>query len=332
MKGKSRWTKIELRILKIIFLIITFFCLNYKSFISNIFFLYAEEKESEYVGEFFGIKVPLNNYLFVKSVLQVFGYQGRPPAKNEEELEEQIWEQLLLSFVAFQREVNVTQEEVEKEIDKILTKEKVNFDFRKERESYEKWLREKINEPLILFENQIRHLLQLEKLKEKIMEEAKVEVNEEEARQEFLNEYNMLSVELVEFPNIKEAEEFYNKVKRRAKIWEREKEKRPKDFKRPGFVSLEFLIDIWKFPLDSCYEMLKLKINDFYKPTPIYRGYAVFKILEKRLADEENFAKLKDGYYQQITQRKKLKAYNDWLKNLKEVANIKVYKKEEKGG
>jgi len=300
--------------------------------IFNNFCLWAqntEEKEPEYIGEFFGIKVPKSNYLFVKSTLQVFGYRGRPPAKNEEELEDQIWEQLLLSFVAFQREINVSPQDLENEIEKLLKAQKVDFDFRKDKDKYEQWVKEKTAEPVVLFENQLRHLLQLEKLKEKIMEEIPVEVTEEEAHQEFLNEYNTLSVELVEFSNIKEAEDFYNKVKRKPKLWDKEKEKRPKDFKRPGFVSLEFLIDIWKFPKDACYEMLKLKINEFYKPSPIYKGYAVFKVLEKRLANEEDFAKLKNGYYEQIRQRKKMEGYSNWLKNLKQVANIKIYGKEE---
>jgi len=287
------------------------------------------EKEFEYAGEFFGIKVPKTNYLFVKSTLQVFGYRGRPPAKNEEELEDQIWEQLLLSFIAFQREINVSQQDLENEIERLLKVQKVDFDFRKDKDKYEQWVKEKTNEPVVLFENQLRHLLQLEKLKEKMMEEIPVEVTEEEAHQEFLNEYNTLSVELVEFSNIKEAEDFYNKVKRRPKIWDKEKEKRPKDFKRPGFVSLEFLIDIWKFPKDACYEMLKLKKDQFYKPSPIYKGYAVFKVLEKRLANEQDFAKLKNGYYEQIRQRKKIESYDRWIKNLKEVAGIKIYKKQE---
>ena len=45
------------------------------------------------------------------------------------------------------------------------------------------------------------------------------------------------------------AEEFYKKSLRSKKFWAKEKKKTPKEFKQPGFVSTEFLIDLWGFPL-----------------------------------------------------------------------------------
>jgi predicted amidophosphoribosyltransferase len=44
------------------------------------------------------------------------------------------------------------------------------------------------------------------------------------------------------------GEEKFCKACGNQAFWEKEKRKRPLDFKRPGFVSLAFLADIWKSP------------------------------------------------------------------------------------
>jgi hypothetical protein len=278
-----------------------------------------------YAGEFFGIQVPIGNYYFVKGALMVFGNKWGPQPTTAEELESCVWNDLLLSYEAFRKNIEVKQEEVDEEITKILRDEGVKFDWRKDKEAYAKWLKDKTGEPPELFQNQLKHLIQLKKLRDQVMDGIKPEVSEEEAHQEFLNEYNTLSVELAQFNELKDAEEFYKKVKANPKAWEEEKAKRPKDFKRPGFVSLEFLMDLWKFQKDAVYKMMQTGIGDIYPLTPVYKGYGVFKVLEKRPAEEAQYPKLKESYHRKIESKKKYQGLEEWIKNLKEQANIKPY-------
>lgn len=290
-------------------------------------------KEQEFVGEFFDTKVPIENYYFIKSVVAVFGYGGGFQPKTPEESEKYIWEQLLLSYEAFRRGIVVEQKEIDEEIRKMLEAEKVSFDWRQDKEAYEKWVKEKTNEPPLLLENQLRHLLQVEKLRKTIMDSIDPAVSEKEAYQEFLNEHNSLGVELVEFAGQKEADAFYQQVKKSPGKWEEEKAARPADFKRPGSVSLEFLIDIWRFPRDAAYKMTKLESGLAYPPIPIYKGYLVCRVLEKGLADKSRYKKLRDSYYEQIKARKRHEGLGKWFEDLKSRAKIKVYetgKKEEK--
>jgi hypothetical protein len=153
-------------------------------------------------------------------------------------------------------------------------------------------------------------------------------VTEEEAHQEFLNEYNTLGIELVQFDEKKDAADFYRHAQEDPKFWEEEKNKRPQDFKRPGFVALEFLMDMWKLPKDAVYKMMEMEIGQIYPPTSIYKGLGVFKVLEKRPADLSQYSQLKESYYQQIKMKKKYEGFNDWLKNLKKEAKIKIRQKE----
>ena len=425
---------------------------------------------SEIAGEFFGVKVPLSNYYFAKKVVLTLNAPWRGTPKDEKELEELTWQELLFSYEAFRRGIKAKPQEIEEEIEKILKANKVSFDYKKDKEAYEQWVKEKLNEPREVFENQIAHLITLKKLREEVINSFNPEVSEEEARQKFLDEYNTLSVELCQFEELGKAnnfyqkvikdkpteadlnrlilkdlilsyqankegikielsdieraffmilrnyqlnfnwrkeeeelnswlkenmglslekfknnlkyfiradilrqkiankeienvlerkrykdllssknldkayedfsktckdlvlfkdlataKEFYKKIRREPGIWEEEKRKFPKKFKRPGFVALDFLINIWKFKREDAYSMLEKNPGDFYKPSPIYKGYAVFKILKKRLAKEEGFSKRKDYYLERVKKIKQFEEYKKWVKDLKKKANLKVF-------
>ena len=56
---------------------------------------------------------------------------------------------------------------------------------------------------MVIFENQIRHLLQIQKLRQQVMDSITPSVSLNEAKQEFRNEYNSLSLEVVEFADLK---------------------------------------------------------------------------------------------------------------------------------
>lgn len=286
----------------------------------------ADKKEPpKFVGSFFDVPVPIENYYFVKGALAIFGNKWGPQTNTSEEQENVIWEQLLLSYEAFRRGITVGEEEISEEAGKILAAEKAEFDWKKDKDSYEKWVKEKTGEPAAVFEGQLRHLIQIHKLRQQIMESVNPPVSEEEAYQEFLNENNNLGVELLQFDELKDAQAFYQKARRSSGFWEEEKKKRPKDFKRPGSVSLEFLIDLWGFDKTASYRMMKMKIGQIHPPASIYKGYGVFKILTQGRADRARYAKVEKGYYEQIKDRKRLNALREWTDDLKRQANIKIY-------
>ncbi|MFA5118462.1 MAG: hypothetical protein WC695_06375 [Candidatus Omnitrophota bacterium] len=283
-------------------------------------------KPEEFAGELsgYGVKVTAGNYYFIKRVIGVFGTRWGQPPQTEVEFEDRTWEQLLLSYEAFRRNITVSREEVEQEVSKTLKSEKVTFDWQKDKAEYDKWLKEKTGGNSELFENQMRHLIQLEKLRQQVLETFKPAVTEEEAYQEFLNEYNTLELELVQFDEKKDADAFYAKMADPA-LWDAEAKKDPKFAKHPGFVSLEFLINMWKIPKDDLYKMLEREVNTVYPPIPVYKGYGVIRILKKRLALKEDFPKLRDSYFKQVEMIKKYDELNVWLEKLKVEAKILVY-------
>jgi hypothetical protein len=131
-------------------------------------------------------------------------------------------------------------------------------------------------------------------------------------------------LELVQFDELAKAKEFFKKMKK-ASLWKKEGEKDPKFAKHPGFVALEFLREMWKIPEEDLYKMMKLDVDSIYPPTPIYKGWGVFRILKKRVADEAEFSKLRQSYFNQVEMIKKYQELDSWIKNLKEEAVIKIY-------
>ncbi len=290
----------------------------------------VEEAAPKTAGEFFGMPVPADNYYFVKSVIYVFGNKFGAHPKTAQEFEDAAWDNLLLSFEAFRRGIEVTREELEKEVTKIIESEKVTFDWLKDKDAYEKWLKDRVNENSQLFENQIKHLIQVQKLYDKVREEADPFVSDDETHRAFLNENSSLGLELIQFDKKEDALVFYDNAKKDPSFWDKEDKKRPKDFKRPGTVSLQFLIDFWKIPDEAMHKMVKMKKGDIYNPEPIYKGWGVFKILETGPADEAKYKEVKDKYFEKVKLGKKYEAQAEWFKKLKEMAKIKVYPMEDK--
>jgi hypothetical protein len=431
-------------------------------------------QQPELAGQFFDTPVPISNYYFAKKVVATFSAPWRGNPTTLEELEDLTWQELVLSYEVFRRNITVSEEEVFEEVDKTLKADKVEFDRKEDIEAYSAWAKDKLNGSTESFENQMEHLLQLRKLREEVIDSITPEVTEEEAKQKFLDEYNSLSVELVEVEELEEAESFYKKaikpagkhaldeliwddlilsyeaykrsvelseedsekvliiflreadinfrwqteedkfkewvndkfsvsvdvlkarinhfalidklrqsifstqapaideggryekfrlknknvpnsfdkffgkfkapkdaierlgtfkkakkvyesMKREPGFWEDSKRENPAEFRRPGFVALDFLINIWGFKRDDAYSMLKLKKNNFYKPSPIYKGYGVFKILNVRKAEEEKYKEREQYYYDRVGSIKKHKGFKDWLDQITKDANIKVF-------
>jgi len=288
-------------------------------------------EEPEIAGTFFGNQVSKGNYYFVMRIVLLFNTPWGGIPNNHEQLEQRIWDDLLLSYEAHRRGIIVSEGELNAKIDETLKGYKVSFSREDDPEAYDKWTSELLGEPVEMFENQIRHLVQVEKLRQQILESIHPEATDAEAYQEFLNEQNSLSVELARFDDEGEAKLFYENIQKNPALWiERSQEDadQPREervFRRPGFVTLEFLMGMWKFPYEAVYSMMDMDVGGFYPPVPVYRGYGVFKILDIRKADESVFQPKKQYYIDQIHTQRKYKGFRTWLENYRKRSEIQIY-------
>jgi hypothetical protein len=287
-------------------------------------------KKVELAGFLFNEPVPAGNYYFVLRAVLNFGTPWGSVPSNDEQLEERLWTDLLLSYEAHRQGITVSREELDEEIASMLKSRKVAFDWKNDPGAYAAWVDETMKIEVEYFENLVQHLTQLKKLRQGIIDAAEVTVTEEQCRKKFLDEYHTLSVELAQFETKQEAQEFYRKVKENPQLWEQGVEKdneiedkKERRFRKPGFVALDFLMHMWKFPRKAVYEMIGMDAGEFYPPQPIYKGYGVFKILETRPADESEFPKRRTYYEDKLRVHEKNKVFYYWRKDLYEKANIR---------
>jgi len=242
----------------------------------------AEVGEGDFVGEFssWGARVPLSNYRFIQGAISVFGTRWGSQPTTQEELDEATWDQLVLSYEAFRRNIQVKDEDLNAEIKKILEEQKVPFDWQQDKEAYAQWLKEKLNISVETFQNFLRHMLQLENLRKEMLATFRPTVTEDEAKAEFINEYNTIELEIAQFDKKEDADNYYKSMKD-PKLWDEQNKKDPKYYKHPGFVSFEFLIYMWKIPKDDLYKMIKMEDNTIYPPIPVWKGYGVIRILKR---------------------------------------------------
>ncbi len=433
----------------------------------------AEGNKPKLAGEFFGVPVSLNNYYFAKRAVLTFNASWRGVPQNAKQLEDLTWQELLFSYEAYRRKIKPTEQEIDQQIAKILKAQKVKFRFRVDKDKYAAWTEKKLHMDVVLFHNMIAHLVQLQKLKDQVINSFDPKVTDKEAYDKFLDEYNTMLVELKQFDdkkkaqafyekaivpvmpqaedeliwhdllysyeaslrNIKpdkktikekiryllfdyralfnpdkdpdsyakwiksifgmsrkqfedmmekigsmdaliekvaagkekpvldkpeykkfrkqyktlseayaafvkeyankqdflhftslaEARKFYTKIHRQAGFWEDQKRMYPKEFKRPGFVALDFLIHMWGFKRKDAYAMMNEPIGCYYPPAPIYKGYGVFKIMRIRKADPKEYASRKNFYLNKMKMITKYDLYREWVKDLKKRANIKRF-------
>jgi len=311
---------------KVILLVILIFVTG-----SLLFTEVALSQGSDVAGTFFGNAVSSENYKIVLRTVLSFQTPWGGIPNNLEQVEKRVWDDLILSYEAHRRQITVEQGEIDEKITETLKGDNVVFNWKESPDEYEHWVLDTLKQPVELFENQMRHLVQVKKLQQQVRDSINPVITEEEAFAEFLNEYNSLSVELAEFDKLEEAQQFYEQVRSDPKVWEeaakKDKESVSEDrvFRRPGFVALEFLIEMWKFPKGAVFDMIEMEVGEIYPPAPIYKGYGVFKVLEIRRADDSNFSKRKESYFNQLRSRAKYEGFKDWLANLRKDADIQIY-------
>ena len=279
-------------------------------------------------GEIFGMPVPLNNYLFVRSAIAVFGNKWGPQPANAEEFEDLVWEQLILSFEAFRRKIVVSKEEINNEITNVLRAQKLSFNFQKDKEAYRKWVQEKTQGgPPDFFENEVKHTLEIDKLRQQVIGGFIPQVTEDQIHETFLNEHTQLNIELLRCSSKEEAEVFYSKAKQDKNFWEEEKKKRPGDFKASGLVSLDSIAQDLGLSKDAVIKIRQMQAHEIGEDLTNDREYAVFKVQELKPAGESDFGSLRRSYYDKLNAKMKSEFFNQWLKRLKQQARIRIYKK-----
>ena len=122
---------------------------------------------SDLAGYIFGIPVPLGNYYFAKRALLMFPHPWEEDLDAQAQ-EEAIWEALILHYESFRRGLTVSDGELEQRINGVLRAQQQPFIRSQDPAAYAAWVQHTLQEDVVLFENQMRYLYQIQKLKDMI--------------------------------------------------------------------------------------------------------------------------------------------------------------------
>ena len=280
--------------------------------------------ESEIAGEIFGVPVTRDNYYFAKLVANIFSRPWGAADLPESEREASVWENLILHYTAFERGIQASDKEVDDAVNQLLKDEKQEFTRSSDPPAYKDWVKKTLNEDTELLENQMRYLIMIRKLKDQVREEQEVVVNEEEMRQEFLNEQNHVGGEAVMFDSKDKAQAFYEKYKD-PKAWDKMKASGDYNVRPVSLMTLEAYIDLWSIPKDQMYAFHSLEIGTVGPPMPFGpKEWSVYRLLEKRTGNLDEFPPQRDQYYRQMQVKKKYDALQQWVERRKADARPKI--------
>ncbi len=242
------------------------------------------------VGELFGQPVLKQEFDFAYKTTGIFSISEKQ-LENEDQRRAETWKHLLFLREADRRGIAVPPEEVRAELTRLLKEKNIEYGSRE----YYKFVKETFDEGTETFEKRIESLLRVKKLLDGIMHPAPPTITKEDAKQKFLNQYNSMLTEFVNFPTLEEANAFFKKMTQ--KKWDEEMKKNPKFATPTGHISLEALIDLWQVPTADAYRIHKLDLGKIAAPAKMYKGYGVFRVKEKKDADPKEYTPKKEQEY-----------------------------------
>jgi peptidylprolyl isomerase len=184
------------------------------------------------------------------------------------------------------------------------------------------------------FERRIRGLLTINKLN-KVKMDQNVTVSEEEMREKFFNQRNSFEGEYIGFDSAAEAEAFMQRVQAQPVLWKETFDRKREELGQKGaawinMMTLEAMIDLWKMPKEDAYRVHGLQEGDFAVAKEYY-GDAVFRLLFKTTAKEEDYTEeRRESYRQTLTSMKKHQSAQAYLDDLVKRAARRDYIQERK--
>lgn len=280
------------------------------------------QKKGRVAGEIFGKDVTFQEFnRFYKSQL-IFSIDGEKP-KDPEAVKQATWQSLMYAREAKRLKIEVSNDDVRAEIERLLAQQKmenVSVDV------YRQWLKTNIKETPEEFESQVRELLRIRRLVEKVRNENKPEpATEKEAKEKFMLDQSRLSAEILEFKTETEAKDFIQSLKAETD-WKTKAEELKLTPQSTGMITLMAWFDTFHFNENDMNVFLNSNPNQVHGPFRIGEKFVAVKVLEKTITPDTEFeSKFKEKYLQEINDRKSYQKFMAWHVELLGRANFKDY-------
>ena len=157
--------------------------------------------------------------------------------------------------------------------------------------------------------------MQIQTLKDQLLTTQPVSVEEHELEEEFLNEHHHLGGEMVVFKTQEQAQLFCDTVAQSAQ-WEAMKVRGDPPVRPVSVMTLEAYRDLWGIPHAQLETFHAMPIGSISSPMPFGKQWCIYRLLEKRIGDLNEFPAQREAYLKQVTIHKQFEALKRWMAEL----------------
>jgi peptidylprolyl isomerase len=247
-------------------------------------------------GSIFGRDVSAEEFSFAMKTASIFSISKTEPTTDEQRRLE-AWKHLILLDEADRRGMKVEPAQLKDQLERLLGEKSVQYGSLE----YFDWVKANFGEDHVALEKRLENLLKVKALIDKVMNPAPPNIQEKDAYQKYLNQYNSMATEFVNIPTLEEAQKFRKDMS--VKKWDAEKKKNAKFSTPTGHISLEAVIDLWQVPTEDAYRIHAMKIDEISDPAKMYKGYGVFRLKEKKDADPKTYDEKKKKEYLRVLEQ-----------------------------
>ena len=275
-------------------------------------------------GELFGKPVPRSVFAYHYKTAALFTRSGETE-RTQEQTEQEAWQNMMLLNQAGVEGITVGKTELRNELKRLVDARGVDYGGA----TYEQWVRKNLGEDVQTFERRIEDLMKINRLMERHTNPT-VTATKEEVKQKFLNQRNQLEQEYIGFDTAAEADAFLEQVRAQPSLWKPTFDDRRKAKGQQGgawinLMTIEALVDLWKFPQDELYRMIAEPEGTFTRSRHLY-GEVVARLLDHTTADLAEFTEAKrEALRNDILLTKKYHAVKGFFDDLTKRAALRNY-------
>ncbi len=280
------------------------------------------QRKGRYAGEAFGKSISFQEFNRFYRAAEIFTINGES-LNDPELLRQQAWRNILYAREAKHQKIEVTDDEVRKEIRNLFTRMGV---VTLTPEIYENWIERTLRQSPQEFEKIMRDMLRIQKLVQSAFAKPVETPTREEALERFLRDSQKMTFQIAKFATPEEAKGLSARIQQ-GETWETLWPSIPEDMKETtpasGFVNFGRHYGLTP---ELTRSFFALKPGELSEAVPLGNQSALFYVLARTEAKPEDFTAGKEKeYVEGLTQERRQMQMLQWSYELLQRAQFKDY-------
>ncbi len=264
-----------------------------------------------FAGEAFGHKITHQEFNRFFKASQIFSFSGKDTS-DPDLLRQQTWQNILYAKEAKRLRVDVSDDEVRNEINRIFEMQGIS---NLTSELYNEWLSRTVRLSPHEFEVLIREMIRIQKLLRDISQRHFDPASDEVIKERFLMDNKRVSYSIATFATEEDAKAFWGEFMTSSNWGKSLENSTVIESKSAEMVTISDLLKAHPLDQNTLKKLDGLEPGDISDPFPLANDFAVFQVKAKEEADLSAFTDEKKAEYSKLLDAQKRQEIF-WLWNL----------------